>query len=84
MASILKIKGTELEQTINQLMVDVLGYYALPYDGPTADPWRNEPFIGPEQSEGVMGEHLIRRAASIFGGTNEIQKNIIAKVILGL
>ena len=31
-----------------------------------------------------MGEHLIRRAASIFGGTNEIQKNIIAKVILGL
>lgn len=83
-SSILKIKGTEVAQTINELMVDVLGYYALPYDGPTSNPWRNEPTLGPAHADGVMGEHLIRRSASIFGGTNEIQKNIIAKIVLGL
>jgi len=40
--------------------------------------------VGPDYAVGLMEEHLLRRAASIYGGSNEIQKNIIAKALLGL
>ena len=44
----------------------------------------NEEPIGPAHGDGLMREHLLRRAASIYGGSNEIQRNIIAKRVLGL
>lgn len=40
--------------------------------------------MGPEYAAGAMPAYLHDRAASIYGGTNEIQKNIIAKMVLGL
>ncbi len=82
-SSILKIKGTEIEQTINALLVEALGYYAVPY-AEEPRPESNLPYPGPEHGRGVVAEHLLRRASSIYGGTNEIQKNIIAKAVLGL
>jgi alkylation response protein AidB-like acyl-CoA dehydrogenase len=45
--------------------------------------WNGE-LIGPEESADVMYEHLYRRAATIYGGSSEVQKNIIAKGALGL
>ena len=83
-ASILKIKGTEVEQCLNEMMVESLGYYGMPFDIDLLNPDWNEPPIGPDYATGVVPEHLIKRAASIYGGTNEIQKNIIAKAVLGL
>ena len=47
-------------------------------------PDANEPPVGPEHSVGLMSERLLRRAASIYGGSNEIQRNVIAKAVLGL
>ena len=41
-------------------------------------------FIGPEDSPGLMCEHLHRRAATVYSGSNEVQRNIIAKGALGL
>lgn len=83
-ASMLKIKGSEIRQRIGELCVDALGYYAAPYDPATFAAGHNEPPIGPEHGLGVSNEYLYGRAATIYGGSNEIQKSIIAKMVLGL
>ena len=48
------------------------------------DPGWNGVRIGPEEMPGLVHEHLHRRAATIYGGSTEVQKNIIAKGALGL
>jgi alkylation response protein AidB-like acyl-CoA dehydrogenase len=80
-ASILKIKGTEIQQAISDLAVEALGFYASPFDHRHGD---NMGGIGPEYRMGTMTAMLFGRAASIYGGSNEIQRNIIAKAVLGL
>ncbi len=81
-ASMLKIRGAELTQRIDELLVEAVGYYADPYAH--SEDGRNEPAVGPDHAEGVTGHHLYMRATTIYGGSNEIQKNIIAKMVLGL
>ncbi|MDP6346402.1 MAG: acyl-CoA dehydrogenase family protein, partial [Alphaproteobacteria bacterium] len=83
-ASTLKISGTEIEQTLNELLIEAMAYYAAPYPADALDPERNEPPIGPDHGVGLMQEHLLRRAATIYGGSNEIQRGIIAKAVLEL
>ena len=83
-SSTLKIRGTQIEQELNESLVEAMAYYALPYGPGQVRPGTNEAPIGPDSSVGIMSERLLRRAASIYGGSNEIQKNIIAKAILGL
>ena len=74
-SSILKIITVNIEQRIHQLAVDVLGYHALPFK--QAD-------IGPDYAEPAVPTYLNSRAASIFGGSAEVQRNIIAKAVLRL
>jgi alkylation response protein AidB-like acyl-CoA dehydrogenase len=81
-ASLLKIKGSEIQQSISELLIEALGYYAAPIDAEFDG--RNEPAIGPEHAPGQMRHFLFRRAATIYGGSNEIQKNVLAKMVLGL
>ena len=81
-SSILKIKGTELQQRIADLQMEALGYYGLPY--PDDLLFDNEGSVGPAGALNTVRSMLYGRAASIFGGSNEIQKNIIAKAVLGL
>lgn len=81
-ASLLKILGTNLQQAINELAVEALGYYANPYEA--AHDGDNRAPVGPAHAEGLMEAHLYFRAASIYGGSNEIQRNVIAKMVLGL
>jgi pimeloyl-CoA dehydrogenase large subunit len=84
-SSILKIKGSELQQAISELLLELVGPYALPdqMSHGDADRW-NEPPIGPDWA-GTLAPHYFNwRKVSIYGGSNEIQKNIIAKAILGL
>ena len=81
-SSILKIKGTELQQTISELFVEMLAYYAHPFL-PESELGSNES-IGPDYAGPAMPQYLNLRKASIFGGSNEIQRNVIAKAILGL
>jgi len=83
-SSILKIKGTEVQQSIDELTVEALGYYAYPYEPEALSPGWNEEPIGPDYAPGVLPQFLYGRASSIYGGSNEIQKNIIAKMVLGL
>ncbi len=81
-SSILKIKGSEIQQATSELLLEVVGPYALPYE-PEGEGW-NEPPAGPEWAASIAPTYFNWRKISIYGGTNEIQKNIIAKAILGL
>ncbi len=74
-SSMLKLTTVTIEQRIHQLAVDVIGYHALPF---------KQPDQGPVYASTVVPTYLNSRAASIFGGSQEVQKNIIAKAVLGL
>ena len=80
-ASLLKIKGTEIQQAISELMMRAVGAYALPFapgdDGRAAQ-------VGPPHARRAGAHYCNLRKTSIYGGSNEIQKNIIAQTILGL
>ncbi|MCW8279226.1 acyl-CoA dehydrogenase family protein [Pseudomonas sp. PCH199] len=83
-SSILKIKGSEIRQAISHLMRKVLGVHALPF----AEEELNYAFPGEllhtDYSAAPAGQYFNLRKLSIYGGSNEIQKNIIAKMILEL
>jgi alkylation response protein AidB-like acyl-CoA dehydrogenase len=83
-SSILKIKGSELQQATTELVMDVVGPYVLPFASSMDDEDRtNEPPIGPDYAASAGPSYFNNRKVSIYGGSNEIQKNIIAKAILG-
>ena len=82
-SSILKIKGSELQQATTELLMEVVGPYALPYQ-PGLVEGSNEPPIGMDWAATAAPTYFNWRKVSIYGGSNEIQKNIIAKAILGL
>jgi pimeloyl-CoA dehydrogenase large subunit len=81
-SSILKLKGSVIQQQLTELVMEVAGPYMMPYqrdfDG------RNEPVIGPDYATEAAPMYFNYRKVSIYGGSNEIQRNIIAKAILGL
>jgi len=82
-SSILKIKGTEIQQRITELTMEAVGNYASPWV-PQLDRGDNYLAIGPDHAEGVSQSYFNNRKTSIYGGSNEIQRNIIAKMVLGL
>jgi alkylation response protein AidB-like acyl-CoA dehydrogenase len=79
-SSILKIRGTEIQQRVTELTLEAVGYYGLPNERSFGD---NE-YIGPDYAAGAAGRYFNVRKTSIYGGSNEIQRNIIAKAVLGL
>ncbi|MBT8089261.1 MAG: acyl-CoA dehydrogenase family protein [Gammaproteobacteria bacterium] len=83
-SSILKVKGTEIQQAIDMLYVQAAGYYALPYVPDQYRPDFADQYIGEEAETQSSLRYFNYRKASIYGGSNEIQKNIIAKHVLGL
>ena len=83
-SSILKIKGTEIQQAISELLLEAIGPYALPQETHEESERWNEPAIGPDWAGPLAPHYFNWRKVSIYGGSNEIQKNIIAKAILGL
>ena len=84
LSSVLKIKGTELLQASSELVMDVGGPQAMPVWQRELAALSNEPAIGPDWAPQMAPAYLMLRAASIYGGTNEIQKNILNKAVLGL
>src|ERR1700733_10340888 len=85
MSSVLKIKGSELQQATTELLKDVDGPYALPFEPEREDGERwNEPPVGPDWAATIAPNYFNTRKVSIYGGSNEIQRSIIAKAILGL
>ena len=78
-SSMLKIKGTEMQQAVQELRMDVAAYYqgVLPNEL-TAEQ------LGHDFGSQARQTYMYGRASTIYGGSNEVQKNIIAKAVLGL
>lgn len=83
-SSMLKIRGTEIRQEILSLARRAMGPYALPFiEEALSEGYTGEDF-GPDGAASASAAYFNYRKLSIFGGSNEIQKNIISKMILGL
>ena len=83
-SSILKIVGTELAQKIDELFLEIAGYNALPYVPEQFEEGFEGDHIGPGNSAASALTYFNNRKLTIFGGSNEIQRNIICKAVLGL
>ncbi len=81
-SSILKLKGSVIQQQLTELAIEVVGPFAMPYQPVEAG--QNEPVIGPDYATEAAPDYFNYRKVSIYGGSNEIQRNIVAKAILGL
>jgi len=82
-SSMLKCRGTEIQQAISEMALEAVGYYAMPF---IRDTWEkaNEPRPGPDFAAPIAPYYFNLRKASIYAGSNEIQRNIMAKAVLGL
>ncbi len=83
-SSMLKIKGTEIRQELTSLMRRAMGPYAQPYIHAALDEGYTGDVLGQPESAYAAAQYFNNRKLSIFGGSNEIQKNIISKMILKL
>jgi alkylation response protein AidB-like acyl-CoA dehydrogenase len=82
-ASVLKLVGSDLQQQVTSLQVDLLGDHALRDYGEDQHPPSIDP-LWPDIVQGRTSRALMARAATIYGGSQQIQKNLIAKFALGL
>jgi len=83
-SSMLKTRGTELQQAVTELALEVSGHYAFPLDTSTPAPGDNFQPIGPQHANGTAQDYFNTRKVSIYAGSNEIQRGIMAKLVLGL
>ena len=83
-SSMLKIRGSEIRQEITHLTRLALGPYAQPFVSEALNEGFNEDPVGPEYAAPAAANYFNMRKLSIFGGSNEIQREIITKAILGL
>lgn len=83
-ASALKILGSELQQMLEEIRVKAVAYYAMPFDVYQIRGESDDTCIGPEYSVTAVSDHNFGRASTIYGGSNEIQRNVIAKGVLTL
>ena len=71
-------------KAITELAVELVGYYALPFNNPGPELGHNEAPIGSQFANTSTPRYFNYRKASIYAGSNEIQRNIMAKLVLGL
>ena len=83
-SSMLKTRGTELQQAVTELAMDISGNYAAPLDQSTPAAGDNFQAVGPDSANGTAQEYFNTRKVSIYAGSNEIQRNIMSKLVLGL
>jgi alkylation response protein AidB-like acyl-CoA dehydrogenase len=82
--STLKIRGSEIQQRIAELAMEAVGEYAAPYQPGMLFHDTNETPVGPDHAPPAAPRYFNMRKTSIYGGSNEIQKNIVSKMVLGL
>lgn len=83
-SSILKNLGSNMSMRISELAVEAIGYYGSPHQPEARTVGSNVAPVGPNEGIVALPNYLNYRAMSIAGGTNEVQKNIVAKLVLGL
>ena len=83
-SSRMKITATETQQAIDEVMLEALGHYGVPWQPEARELGYNNAPIGPDAAAKLQADYLNNRAATIYGGSNEVQRNILAKAGLGL
>ncbi|HZV66690.1 MAG TPA: acyl-CoA dehydrogenase family protein [Telluria sp.] len=83
-ASVLKVRGTEIQQTLTELMLEAAGPMALPFDPAYLEGGQPHSVAGDDEAAPLAAHYFNMRKTSIYGGSNEIQRNIITQMILGL
>jgi alkylation response protein AidB-like acyl-CoA dehydrogenase len=83
-ASVLKVRGTEIQQGLTELMVEAAGPMAMPFDPAYLESKAAHSVAGDDDAAPLAGYYFNFRKTSIYGGSNEIQRNIITQMILGL
>ncbi len=83
-ASLLKIKGTDIQQMLTELMIEAIGPYAAPFDVAYLEGKSPCSVAGHDDAAPLAAYYFNYRKTAIYGGSTEIQKNIIARMILGL
>jgi len=79
-ANLLKVKGSEVQQRLTELFMDAAGPYGLPFDPERGLEDGNEP-IGFDEAASLGPNYLMTRVVTIYGGSNEIQRNIVSKTL---
>ena len=82
--STLKVRGSEIQQRIAELAMEAVGEYAAPYQPGMLFHDTNETPIGPDHAPPAAPRYFNMRKTSIYGGSTEVQKNIVSKMVLGL
>lgn len=82
--STLKVRGSEIQQRIAELAMEAVGEYAAPYQPGMLFHDSNETPVGPDHAPPAAPRYFNMRKTSIYGGSTEIQKNIVSKMVLGL
>ena len=80
--SILKLQSAQIQQTLQAMIVSALGPMAAARGPDFTDAFDDLDGLPPGFFDGAVGEYLFGRAASIYGGTNQIQRDILAKMAL--
>jgi alkylation response protein AidB-like acyl-CoA dehydrogenase len=83
-SSIMKTLGADMGQYLSELMVEALAFYASPHQPEAREVGQNTAAIGPAAGVAAFPRYFNYRASSIAGGSNEVQRNIVAKLVLGL
>jgi alkylation response protein AidB-like acyl-CoA dehydrogenase len=83
-ASVLKVRGTDIQQTLTELMVEAAGPMALPFDPAYLEGETAHSVFDDDAAAPLAAHYFNFRKTSIYGGSNEIQRNIITQMILGL
>jgi alkylation response protein AidB-like acyl-CoA dehydrogenase len=83
-ASMLKVRGSEIQQWLTELMLEAVGPYGQPFDPSYLEGEHEHSVTGEDDAAPLAPSYFNYRKTSIYGGSNEIQKNIITQMILGL
>ena len=83
-ASVLKVRGTEIQQRLTELLVEAAGPLALPFDPAYLAGATAHSLVDDDTAAPLLAHYFNYRKTSIYGGSNEIQRNIVAQMILGL
>ena len=83
-SSVLKALSAEMQQQITELAVEAMGQYSAVHQPEARTVGSNIPTVGPEDGVVAFSRYFNLRASSIAGGSNEVQRNIMAKLVLGL